>query len=126
MQFDVVRRRCLFLLGDRASRPMALVLRYHKTFIDVTQVPEPRAQSCPPMRGQMHEADEALREEAFCKAHVQKLMETEKDSPFLERTAASVGSRGHPECCRRPCVHFARGWVSESLQQCARALRGWT
>ena len=107
----------IFARDQGASQPMALVLRYHKTFIDVAEVPEPRAQSCPPMRGQMQEADEALLQEAFCEAHVQRLMESQRQQGLQQGgeqgRQESVGSRGHPECCRRPCVHFARGHCAD-------------
>ncbi|CAJ1393747.1 unnamed protein product [Effrenium voratum] len=101
-------------------------LRYYLTFID--EVPEAanfrRASSCEPSRVRSTEEEllsaevEGLADRA---AHLTRLTRLPPAAapvpvPSLPTavetgaiSATSPGSRGHPELCRRPCLHFARG-----------------
>lgn len=98
--------------------------RYHMTFID--EVAEPavqviRAKSCPPMPKTLPMPKDAtklhaMREQKQRALQVSKLQErsqlvsTGRAAPHEIRQATpSLGSYGHPNICRRPCILMVKG-----------------
>lgn len=108
-----------------------LALRYRLTFIDVEMEDqggaEKRSKSCPPVPGVMPESRDFWENEAGCHVHVKDLANRAEElmlemkppkstsSPEIEETLLpSLGSYGHPELCRRPCLF----WVQK--KECAK------
>ncbi|CAJ1420534.1 unnamed protein product, partial [Effrenium voratum] len=94
----------------------AMFFRYYLTFIDETCAPESgarrRAQSAPLARTFRDLLPAAFNEEEESRKHVAAtLTKRARDlrKPAAARVPDSTGSRGHPEICRRPCVHMAKG-----------------
>ncbi|CAJ1406298.1 unnamed protein product [Effrenium voratum] len=84
-----------------------MALGYRFTFIDEAPAPAvPRFRSCP-VRGREAEPEEQVicRQVACLPDRARRIHE-----PAPAPTPAlSTGSVGHPQVCRRPCVHLAKG-----------------
>lgn len=103
-------------------------LRYRFTFIDVeiedqeSRSAERRVKSCPPISSTMPETSDLLEEEtnrhlsvkelerkALNADWVKELIPTSSSSSRpTELLAPSIGSYGHPELCRRPCLFLVQ------------------
>ncbi|CAJ1327903.1 unnamed protein product [Effrenium voratum] len=84
---------------------LAMALRYRFTFIDDAPVPAvPRFHSCPVRQRDPDLEEQALSWQVACLPdRARRMREPAAPAP------PNAGSVGHPEVCRRPCVHLARG-----------------
>ncbi|CAE7562631.1 unnamed protein product [Symbiodinium natans] len=105
-------------------------IRYFRTFIDVEEEPmsfPARAQSCPPANAEKFEEDldlAAYVSELPGRAQEMKSKLTPPPSPSPPPRAPrasvpSLGSRGHPDLCSRPCIFFPFGChLGDSCTHC--------
>ena len=123
--FKTCRSAKLFETGDQWI--MAWELTYRNSFIDVEEkcLERPRrARSLSP-QASLIECPEEEQLRSYVLGLAQKVEDVEvseanEDEGGLlvpEKPAStsppSVGSAGHPEVCRRPCLHFTRGYCEE-------------
>jgi len=112
------------LAGHHFAGVNMMALRYRLTFIDVEmELPggagQTRSKSCPPVPGVMPETGDFWANEAGYHGHVKTLanraeelmleMKSTSSPVEIEETVLpSLGSYGHPELCRRPCLFWVQ------------------
>ena len=91
-----------------------MALRYYRTFIDEvvtienSKTEEKRACSMPPTGTCLEEeCEEELRAQVACLA--ERAAHLEPLPRAVVKQVQMAGSRGHPDLCRRPCLHLAVG-----------------
>ncbi|CAJ1392764.1 unnamed protein product [Effrenium voratum] len=87
---------------------MASQLRYYLTFID-EELPQPPNARSLKLTVKAMSAEYGLEQVAQLRERAEKLKaKRETQDIYIAPAPPTIGSRGHPQLCRRPCTHFAR------------------